>query len=85
MGTPIYNQPCVLSDPTDVLSSSTHSYRKEKLLPRLEKIFNIFSTLFGTDINRRLSNLKQGCSCEIIHSKPSIGKGMYRVILLQKY
>jgi len=48
------------------------------------KFFNLFSTLFGTDINRRLSDLMQGCSCEIIHSEPSVGKGMYHAILLQK-
>jgi phosphatidylethanolamine/phosphatidyl-N-methylethanolamine N-methyltransferase len=49
------------------------------------KIFNFFSTLFGTDINRRLSDLIQGCPCEIIHNESSIGQGMYRVILLRKF
>jgi hypothetical protein len=45
---------------------------------------NLFSTLFGTDINRRLSDLMQGCPCTVIHDEPSIAGGMYRVILLKK-
>lgn len=49
------------------------------------KFFNLFSTMFGTDINRRLSDLIQGCPCEIIHNESSIGQGMYRVILLRKF
>jgi len=55
-----------------------------KAVSPLRKIFNFFSTLFGTDINRRLNDLMQGCSCEILHNEPSIGGGMYRVILLRK-
>jgi phosphatidylethanolamine/phosphatidyl-N-methylethanolamine N-methyltransferase len=63
----------------------------DKFLPEgkatslIRKFVNIFSTLFGTDINRRLSDLMQGCFCEIIHNEPSIGQGMYRVILLRKF
>jgi phosphatidylethanolamine/phosphatidyl-N-methylethanolamine N-methyltransferase len=56
----------------------------EKTTSLIRRFFNIFSTLFGTDINRRLSDLMQGCSCEIIHNEMSIGKGMYRIILLKK-
>lgn len=62
----------------------------DKLLPEgksasiARKFFNLFSTMFGTDINRRLNDLLQGCPCEIIHSEPSIGSGLYRIILLQK-
>ncbi len=48
------------------------------------KLMNLFSTLFGTDINRRLSDLMQGCPCVVTHDEPSIAGGMYRVILLQK-
>ena len=55
-----------------------------KAVSSLRKFINFFSTLFGTDINRRLSDLTQGCACEIIHNEPSIGGGMYRIILLQK-
>ena len=45
---------------------------------------NIFSTLLGTDINRRLSDLTKGCLCAITHEEPSIANGMYRIILLKK-
>ncbi len=50
----------------------------------IRRILNIFSTFFGTDINRRLGDLMKDCPCEIIHDEPSIGRGMYRVILLKK-
>lgn len=62
----------------------------DKFLPEgknpslLRKFFNIFSTLFGTDINRRLSDLMLDCPCEIIHNEPSIGGGMYRVVLIKR-
>jgi ubiquinone/menaquinone biosynthesis C-methylase UbiE len=45
---------------------------------------NLFSTLFGTDINRRLSDLMKGCPCAVTQDEPSILGGMYRVILLKK-
>ena len=62
----------------------------DKFLPEGEtvslvrKLLNFFSTIFGTDINRRLSDLMQDCSCKIIHNEPSIGSGVYRIILLRK-
>ena len=49
------------------------------------RFLNIFSTLLGTDINRRLSDLTKGCPCAITHDEPSILKGMYRISLLEKY
>ena len=48
------------------------------------KVMNFFSTLFGTDINRRLSDLIKDCPCVVTHDEPSIGGGLYRVILLKK-
>lgn len=62
----------------------------DKFLPEgkspspVRKIVNLFSTLFGTDINRRLSDLMKDCPCEITHDEPSIAGGMYRVVLLRK-
>ena len=50
----------------------------------IRKFINLFSTFLGTDINRRLSDIMQGCPCEITHEEPSIAGGMYRVILLKK-
>ncbi|HET9913565.1 MAG TPA: methyltransferase domain-containing protein [Anaerolineales bacterium] len=48
------------------------------------RFMNLFSTLFGTDINRRLSDLMKDCPCVVTHDEPSIAGGMYRVILLKK-
>lgn len=48
------------------------------------RLMNLFSTVLGTDINRRLSDLMMGCPCEVTHDEPGILGGMYRVILLGK-
>jgi phosphatidylethanolamine/phosphatidyl-N-methylethanolamine N-methyltransferase len=62
----------------------------DKFLPEgrsvspIRKSINLFSTLLGTDINRRLSDIMQGCPCVVTHDEPSIAGGMYRVILLSK-
>ncbi|MFT3894326.1 MAG: class I SAM-dependent methyltransferase [Anaerolineales bacterium] len=45
---------------------------------------NLFSTLLGTDINRRMSDLMRNCPCVVMHDEPSILNGMYRVIFLKK-
>ena len=62
----------------------------DKFLPEgknpslVRKFVNLFSTLFGTDINRRLSDLMKSCPCEVTHDEPSIAGGMYRVVMLKK-
>jgi phosphatidylethanolamine/phosphatidyl-N-methylethanolamine N-methyltransferase len=62
----------------------------DKFLPQgknpslVRKFLNIFSTLLGTDINRRLSDLMKDCPCEITHDEPSIAGGIYRVVMLNK-
>ena len=62
----------------------------DKFLPEgknpslVRKFLNYFSTLFGTDINRRLSDLMKDCPCETDHDEPSIGGGLYRAILIRK-
>jgi ubiquinone/menaquinone biosynthesis C-methylase UbiE len=62
----------------------------DKFLPDGEAVsfgrrfMNVFSTLFGTDINRRLSDLMKDCPCVVTHAEPSIAGGLYRVILLKK-
>jgi ubiquinone/menaquinone biosynthesis C-methylase UbiE len=48
------------------------------------RIMNFFSTLFGTNINRRLSDLMKDSSCEITYQEPSIAGGLYRIILLKR-
>jgi phosphatidylethanolamine/phosphatidyl-N-methylethanolamine N-methyltransferase len=62
----------------------------DKFLPEGEKVtlarrfINLFSTLLGTDINRRLSDLMEGLPWVVVQDEPSIAGGIYRVILLQK-
>jgi phosphatidylethanolamine/phosphatidyl-N-methylethanolamine N-methyltransferase len=48
------------------------------------KVMNFFSTLIGTDINRRMSDLMKDCPCVVTHDEPSIMGGVYRVIMLKK-
>ncbi len=48
------------------------------------QIANIFSTLFGTDINRRFLDIVANKPCRVIHDEPSLLNGLYRVILLRK-
>lgn len=45
---------------------------------------NFFSTLFGTDVTRRFSDLLAGSPCKIVCDEPSLLRGAYRVILVQK-
>lgn len=48
------------------------------------KLMNVFSTILGTDINRRMGDLMKDCPCQVVVDEPSIAGGMYRVILLKK-
>ena len=48
------------------------------------KVVNWFSTLFGTDITRRFSDIRAGCPCKIIQDEPGLLRGTYRVLLLGK-
>ncbi len=57
---------------------------EEKHPSRLRSFINLFSTILGTDINRRLGDLLMDCPCEIIHDEPSIAGGVYRVVLLKR-
>ena len=62
----------------------------DKFLPEgrsvspIRRFINLFSTVLGTDINRRLSDIMQACPCVVTHDEPGIAGGMYRVILLKK-
>ncbi len=62
----------------------------DKFLPEgrspsaVRKLMNVFSTILGTDINRRLSDVLRDAPCTILSDEPSIGGGVYRVILLCK-
>ena len=48
------------------------------------KFINLFSTLLGTDINRRFSEISAGADCILTHDEPSLMRGMYRVKLIEK-
>lgn len=48
------------------------------------RLANVFSTLLGTDINRRLSDVMRDCPCTVELNEPSIGGGLYRVLIIRK-
>jgi phosphatidylethanolamine/phosphatidyl-N-methylethanolamine N-methyltransferase len=48
------------------------------------RLLNLGSTLFGTDITRRFSELSNGAGVQVISNEPSLMKGAYRVILIRK-
>ena len=48
------------------------------------RFLNFFSTLLGTDINRRFGEFSVGAPCEVVRDEPSLLRGMYRVILLRR-
>ncbi|HEX6034770.1 MAG TPA: class I SAM-dependent methyltransferase [Anaerolineales bacterium] len=50
----------------------------------IRKFVNLFSTLLGTDINRRLSDMMRDCTWLVTCDEPGIAGGMYRVLLLKK-
>lgn len=48
------------------------------------RVLNFFSTLLGMDITRRFGDLRRGCPVEVVLDEPSLGSGLYRVIMLRK-
>jgi phosphatidylethanolamine/phosphatidyl-N-methylethanolamine N-methyltransferase len=48
------------------------------------RLFNLGSTLFGTDITRRFNDLAKGVNIEVVRDEPSLLRGAYRVILLHR-
>lgn len=53
-------------------------------IPLPRRFFNVFSTLCGTDINRRLGDMLKGQKCIVAINEPSMFNGMFRVIMLRK-
>ncbi|MFO0565092.1 MAG: methyltransferase domain-containing protein [Polyangiaceae bacterium] len=45
---------------------------------------NVFSTVLGTDITRHFEDIAAGAPFEVVVDEPSIARGMYRVILVEK-
>jgi len=48
------------------------------------RVLNLGSTLFGTDITRRFGDLFKGAGVQVVRDEPSLMRGTYRVILLQR-
>lgn len=48
------------------------------------RLLNMVSTLFGTDINRRLEDMRAGQACAVVSDEPSLAGGLYRVVLLKR-
>jgi phosphatidylethanolamine/phosphatidyl-N-methylethanolamine N-methyltransferase len=48
------------------------------------RLLNVITTLFGTDINRRLGDMLAGQPCSVVSDEPSLLGGMYRVVLLSR-
>ena len=87
----------VIPDGGACLRSALHALKPggravvfDKFLPEgqepspVRKLLNFFSTLLGTDINRRMSDLMKDLPCVMTRNEPGIAGGMYRVILLNK-
>jgi ubiquinone/menaquinone biosynthesis C-methylase UbiE len=87
----------VVPDPSLCLSEALRVVRQggrvvvfDKFLPDGKRpslgrrLMNIFSTLFGTDINRRLGDMLAGQACSVVSDEPSLLRGMYRVVLLRR-
>lgn len=62
----------------------------DKFLPdgqepsQLRSAANICTSVFGTNINRRLGDITEGVRCRVVLDEPSILRGMYRIILMEK-
>jgi phosphatidylethanolamine/phosphatidyl-N-methylethanolamine N-methyltransferase len=52
-------------------------------LGRLRRLLNASARWFGTDINRRLSDLLAGSDYSVEQNLPSLGRGVYRVVVVR--
>jgi len=48
------------------------------------RLLNLFTTLIGTDINRRFSELSTGGGFAVLRDEPSVLRGAYRIIEVRK-
>lgn len=53
-------------------------------LTLFRRLMNVFATLLGTDINRRLGDILARQPCTVVSDRPSLLGGMYRVVLLTR-
>lgn len=87
----------VVPDPAAVLSETMRALRPggravafDKFAPEGQPVagsrraLSAMSSVFGTTIDRRLSDLLAGQACRIVSNEPSIFGGQYRVALLRR-
>jgi phosphatidylethanolamine/phosphatidyl-N-methylethanolamine N-methyltransferase len=48
------------------------------------RLVNLVTTLVGTDITRRFGDIAAGSRCTRVHDEPSLLRGAYRIILVEK-
>ncbi len=48
------------------------------------RLLNLFTTLGGTDINRRFGDLARGANFTVLRDEPSLLRGAYRIIEVRK-
>ena len=48
------------------------------------RVVNLVTRAFGTDIDRRLGDLLASAPCRVVSDEPSLLRGQYRVVLLQR-
>jgi len=58
--------------------------REDRRSSRLRRWANRLSTVLGTDIDRRFGDISRGLPCRVVRDEPSILRGMYRIIVLEK-
>jgi phosphatidylethanolamine/phosphatidyl-N-methylethanolamine N-methyltransferase len=56
----------------------------DKEASMVRQMVNLFSTVIGTDINRRMGEMLSGSGFKVMHEEASILQGIYRVILLKR-
>ncbi|MCL7453620.1 MAG: methyltransferase domain-containing protein [Anaerolineae bacterium] len=48
------------------------------------RLVNLVTTLAGTDVTRRFGDRAAGSRCTIVHDEPSLLRGAYRIILIER-
>jgi ubiquinone/menaquinone biosynthesis C-methylase UbiE len=87
----------VIPDPIACLQAALRALKPtgrvvifDKLLPdnkkpsAVRRLVNLFSTLFGTDVTRRMGDILAGSGWQVANDEASILHGTYRVILLKR-
>ena len=48
------------------------------------RFINLITNLFATEINRKLGQILDGSGLTIVHEEPSIFRGLFRIVLVEK-